>query len=312
MTEPEVVTPSESDEIDEPTEEPIDAPQEEEPVEIEEVVKAEVEEAKEVNEECEEMPAGTDQEEPSADEQEPLGNKAALLAQENGEESEEEIDNQEEIDMEDNSSIWGKLLAFVVVAALAFGIGYFLGNKLSSKQVIPIGASEMIEGTVTDSLLVDSTQITDSILKAKDALIKAKVDSVTRLNEARNESIRAARAKAVAEEKAAAEQKQQETVQPQPETVQPQPEPQPRELTQKEASQVLQTARSIMAHGAYNIVGTDQTITVKKGQTMQSISKTYLGSKMACYIQCHNNVAEVKEGMKLKIPKLELKKAARR
>ena len=63
-----------------------------------------------------------------------------------------------------------------------------------------------------------------------------------------------------------------------------------------------------MAHGAYNIVGTAQTITVKKGQTMKSISRTYLGSEMACYIQCHNNVAEVKEGMQIKIPKLELKK----
>ncbi|MBR3471647.1 MAG: HU family DNA-binding protein [Prevotella sp.] len=234
--------------------------------------------------------------------------KAALLSAENGDkereetEEESETDNQEDTDMEDNSSIWGKLLAFVVVAALAFGVGYLLGNKFTSKREIPIGATEMIEGTVHDSIMVDSAQINDSILKAKDALIKAKVDSVTRMNEARNESIRAARAKVIAEEKRAEEEKKQQAIQQQ------QSSPSEAPLSQKDASQVLQNARTIMAHGAYNIVGTAQTITVKKGQTMKSISRTYLGSEMACYIQCHNNVAEVKEGMQIKIPKLELKK----
>ena len=234
--------------------------------------------------------------------------KAALLDVENGDkereetEEESETDNQEDTDMEDNSSIWGKLLAFVVVAALAFGVGYLLGNKFTSKREIPIGATEMIEGTVHDSIMVDSAQINDSILKAKDALIKAKVDSVTRMNEARNESIRAARAKVIAEEKRAEEEKKQQATQQQ------QSSPAEAPLSQKDASQVLQNARTIMAHGAYNIVGTAQTITVKKGQTMKSISRTYLGSEMACYIQCHNNVAEVKEGMQIKIPKLELKK----
>ena len=234
--------------------------------------------------------------------------KAALLSAENGDkereetEEESETDNQEDTDMEDNSSIWGKLLAFVVVAALAFGVGYLLGNKFTSKREIPIGATEMIEGTVHDSIMVDSAQINDSILKAKDALIKAKVDSVTRMNEARNESIRAARAKVIAEEKRAEEEKKQQATQQQ------QSSPAEAPLSQKDASQVLQNARTIMAHGAYNIVGTAQTITVKKGQTMKSISRTYLGSEMACYIQCHNNVAEVKEGMQIKIPKLELKK----
>ena len=234
--------------------------------------------------------------------------KAALLSAENGDkereetEEESETDNQEDTDMEDNSSIWGKLLAFVVVAALAFGVGYLLGNKFTSKREIPIGATEMIEGTVHDSIMVDSAQINDSILKAKDALIKAKVDSVTRMNEARNESIRAARAKVIAEEKRAEEEKKQQATQQQQST------PSEAPLSQKDASQVLQNARTIMAHGAYNIVGTAQTITVKKGQTMKSISRTYLGSEMACYIQCHNNVAEVKEGMQIKIPKLELKK----
>ena len=301
------------------TEEPVaEEPVAEEPLEVE-TANEPIQEDVAVEEPVEEpvMEEDTDdvhKEEPS---QEQTGNeeeeatavaKAALLSAENGDkereetEEESETDNQEDTDMEDNSSIWGKLLAFVVVAALAFGVGYLLGNKFTSKREIPIGATEMIEGTVHDSIMVDSAQINDSILKAKDALIKAKVDSVTRMNEARNESIRAARAKVIAEEKRAEEEKKQQATQQQQST------PSEAPLSQKDASQVLQNARTIMAHGAYNIVGTAQTITVKKGQTMKSISRTYLGSEMACYIQCHNNVAEVKEGMQIKIPKLELKK----
>ena len=223
-------------------------------------------------------------------------------------EEESNIDNEpiEETDMEEeHSSIWSKLLAFVIVAALAFGIGYWLGNRFTPRKYIPVGESEMIDGLVHDSIMTDSTSVQDSLLKAKDALIKAKVDSVTRLNEARNDSIRAARAKKEADDRAKTATEQ--SVSPNT-SVQHTPEPVVETRPQTNDAQVLSTARSIMAHGAYNIVGTAQTITVKKGQTMRSISKTYLGSEMACYIQCHNNVAEVTEGMKLKIPKLELKK----
>lgn len=60
--------------------------------------------------------------------------------------------------------------------------------------------------------------------------------------------------------------------------------------------------------GAYRIVGTAQTITVKKGQTLSSISKSYLGPGMDCYVEAYNEITEVKEGQKIKIPKLEIKK----
>ena len=61
--------------------------------------------------------------------------------------------------------------------------------------------------------------------------------------------------------------------------------------------------------GAYSIVGYDQTVTVRKGQTLASISKAFFGPGMECYVQAYNNgITEVKEGMKLKIPKLQLKK----
>lgn len=61
--------------------------------------------------------------------------------------------------------------------------------------------------------------------------------------------------------------------------------------------------------GAYRITGIAQTITVKPGQTMASISKLYLGPGMECYVEAVNgNMTEAKAGQKIKIPKLELKK----
>ena len=69
----------------------------------------------------------------------------------------------------------------------------------------------------------------------------------------------------------------------------------------------LNNARSIVNTGAYSIVGTDQVITVRKGQTLDKISKAYFGQGMEAYIIVHNGVTQVSEGMKLKIPKLSVK-----
>ena len=64
--------------------------------------------------------------------------------------------------------------------------------------------------------------------------------------------------------------------------------------------------------GAYRIVGIAQTVTVKEGQSLQSISKHQLGPGMECYIEAVNgHIGEVKAGQKIKIPKLELKKKSK-
>lgn len=59
--------------------------------------------------------------------------------------------------------------------------------------------------------------------------------------------------------------------------------------------------------GAYRIVGVAHVVTVRKGQTLATISRTYLGNGMECYVEALNG-KDVKEGDKVKIPKLELKK----
>lgn len=60
--------------------------------------------------------------------------------------------------------------------------------------------------------------------------------------------------------------------------------------------------------GAYYIIGTELEVTVKEGQTLKSISKSYLGADMECYVEAYNNKKEVKAGDKVRIPKLILKK----
>lgn len=73
-------------------------------------------------------------------------------------------------------------------------------------------------------------------------------------------------------------------------------------------SLALKDAKAMVNTGAYRIVGTDRTVTVKKGESLKQISRFFLGDGMECYIQVYNGVTDVKEGMKLKIPKLENKK----
>ncbi len=72
----------------------------------------------------------------------------------------------------------------------------------------------------------------------------------------------------------------------------------------------LENARRMVKTGAYTIDGLDKTITVKPGQTIESLSRLYLGEGMECYVQVYNNKLELREGEKVNIPKLKLKKKA--
>lgn len=109
------------------------------------------------------------------------------------------------------------------------------------------------------------------------------------------------------------EKVKQPDVAPQKEEAKPQPAKPVAESVVKPTvsandSQTLRNAKQMVSKGAYNITGTQETITVKPGQTLKKISKFYLGDGMECYIQAYNNIEEVSEGMKLKIPQLKLKK----
>ena len=54
-------------------------------------------------------------------------------------------------------------------------------------------------------------------------------------------------------------------------------------------------------------MGIANTVTLRKGETLASISRAYLGPGMECYVEAVNG-DDVAEGGKVKIPKLESKK----
>lgn len=60
--------------------------------------------------------------------------------------------------------------------------------------------------------------------------------------------------------------------------------------------------------GAYRIVGVKSVVRVKKGQTLESISRLYLGPDMECYVEVLNGKKTVTAGEMIKIPALKLKK----
>ena len=60
-------------------------------------------------------------------------------------------------------------------------------------------------------------------------------------------------------------------------------------------------------YGAYNIVGVERTVVLKKGETLESLSKHTLGADMIGYFQVLNNATSLSAGDNVKIPKVELR-----
>ena len=174
---------------------------------------------------------------------------------------------------------WWIPLGFLLSLVIGILIGYHIGIRQ-----IPAPPQ------VIDAEYADSIKDTTTVKKSNTAKSNAeKVDTVK-------------------EEKV-----KQADVAPQKEEAKPQPAKPTAESVVKPTvsandSQTLRNAKQMVSKGAYNITGTQETITVKPGQTLKKISKFYLGDGMECYIQAYNNIEEVSEGMKLKIPQLKLKK----
>lgn len=174
---------------------------------------------------------------------------------------------------------WWIPLGFLLSLAIGIGIGYHIGIRQ-----IPAPPQ------IIDAEYADSIQDTTSVKKSN--TVKKNPEKVNTVKE---------------------EKVKQPDVAPQKEEAKPQPAKPAAESVVKPTvsandSQTLRNAKQMVSKGAYNITGTQETITVKPGQTLKKISKFYLGDGMECYIQAYNNIEEVSEGMKLKIPQLKLKK----
>ena len=186
------------------------------------------------------------------------------------------------------SWIWW-LLGMIAVGALMYFVGYHFGKQsadtVQKPQIVAEDTTAVEKSQVPVDTVAGKAEAEQAAAQA--AAAKAKADSIAQAE---------AYAKAEAAKKAAYEaevKKQQEEA-----------------STQSSAtdSKALTNARNIVRTGAYNIVGTQQSVVVRKGQTLERISKTYLGPGMEVYVMVHNGVTEAKEGSTLKIPKLQVKK----
>ena len=114
------------------------------------------------------------------------------------------------------------------------------------------------------------------------------------------------------------QQEVQEPVEP-VKVEQPKPAEQPKAVEQPKKVEQSQTSAfdqyekmdSRVRTGAYKIIGTAEVITVKPGQTLKRLSRTYLGEGMECYMEVYNGISvdtPLKVGQQIKIPKLITKK----
>ena len=197
----------------------------------------------------------------------------------------------------------------VAVGAIMYFVGYHFGKQ----EVVVMPSSELV--TEVDSAAVAKNDTVSHQGKAASPEVPEKPESpetpetpessaspATPASPEPSASAKAeAYAKAEAAKKAAyeAEVKKQQAQQNQ--------QQQANTAQTGDNQKALNNARSIVNTGAYSIVGTDQVITVRKGQTLDKISKAYFGPGMEAYIIVHNGVTQVSEGMKLKIPKLSVK-----
>ena len=189
-----------------------------------------------------------------------------------------------------SSKSWiGWLLGMVAVGAAMYFLGYHNGRQavgiVEESQVVAEGTTQAEAPQAPVDTIEKDAEAEKAAAQA--AAAKAKADSIAQAE---------AYAKAEAAKKAAYEaevKKQQEEA-----------------LAQEKAtdSKTLNNARNIVRTGAYNIVGTQQSVIVRKGQTLEKLSKMYLGPGMEVYVMVHNGVTEAKEGSTLKIPKLQVKK----
>ena len=282
IPEPEVKVEPVVEEEPEPTvEEPIvekllaEEHQQEEPVEPEVPVTQEVQESPEIQESPELSETPEVQDTPS---EEPVQEQEQEQEQEEDQEEEQEDYISEFYDDENDSKrtfLIYAIIANVVVAALFFVFGYYA----RSSNLLGIEKEPVVEKPVTPAV------------EQPDTTKQKAAEPATPANVTEEPAVEKTEEKPVEESKPVAEPKKEEK-----------PEAKVEQTSKYDNDPRVRT-------GAYRIVGVANTVTVRSGQTIKSISKTYLGPGMECYVEAFNGgVTELKEGQTIKIPKLQLKK----
>jgi nucleoid DNA-binding protein len=185
-------------------------------------------------------------------------------------------DNTTTEEMEDKNFKYRGLLTNIAIAVIFFALGYWVGNSniLSDIKVTPVKVHN------------DSVTVSHPKAEKDSAAASAATEAPAPAKQTETKAPASASEKTMTATPS-------ETVQPQKQEEKP--------LTQYNSDARVKT-------GAYYIIGTETEVTAKEGQTLRSISKSYLGPGMECYVEAYNGIKEVKPGQKVKIPKLKMKK----
>lgn len=200
-------------------------------------------------------------------------------------------------------------VAVILILVLIGGIGWFAfnyGKMQAQRNHLALQLEEMQKARMAKDSLAQ-TQTYDLRTKAlQDSARLAQATEVLNGDDEQNAAAQADSLRKVAAAKETASKQQTEVAkQKAAEAVAKQ------EAKQKVEVQAASKydADPRVRTGAYRILGVDQTIVAKSGQTLSSISKLYLGPGMECYLEAVNGGAiDVKAGQKIHIPKLALKK----
>ena len=193
------------------------------------------------------------------------------------------------------------IVANIIFASIAFVLGYlcaandWLGLSHGSDRVAVMPA-EYVEN-VAPAVQQTSEQSNDSVAKMTAKEIKKTEDS-TNVNDKHLQE-KVGSEKNDASDKKTKQEKQQAD--------KPVATTQSRQADQVSSTKYDEDPR--VRTGAYTIIGTAATVKVRGGQTLKSISRSYLGEGMECYVEAYNGgIKEVTAGQTIKIPQLQLKK----
>lgn len=226
------------------------------------------------------------------------GHEIATNQEGKSDESDESVEEEEEMEEEvEDYHKEHKTLKYVVIGAIVVVVlclcgAYYMFDQLQKKN----NRIEHLEAQV----------------KANVARPTAKVDngqSVRDAGKTKAEASAIESAKSVAQETKAPVTNASQTTNREDKKVDNR---QPKETVEGEDFTAVSKSDARIRTGAYVITGIDHTVTAKAGQTLSSISRANLGPGMECYIEAVNGGRkEFKEGDKVRIPKLKLKKLAK-
>ncbi|MCR5678704.1 MAG: HU family DNA-binding protein [Prevotella sp.] len=191
--------------------------------------------------------------------------------------TDEEPTDEEPTDEEDEAETpashksrwWLWLLLVLLVSAICFGIGLFIG-KQDTEPIAPQPAKTATKVGPTPIVTTKST--------------------------------------ASQTEEDTTEQQVEETLEPVAEQA-----PEPAKSTQEEEWAKYEAMDVRVKTGAYNIVGLDRVVEVRRGENTRRIARRTMGEGMECYIEVYNGITAstpLQPGMEIKIPKVKMKASA--